>query len=119
MNIAEHLDRSVDSQDHGLLLHDLLALLSQSNNVLSSESEVTVAIELGGPLSRSEEMVKEQRVQSVNGVASFLTLADPFHIYLLLLYVICERHRDKLRLLAIIKVDFRLRDLDLVVGFGS
>ena len=78
MDIAEHLDRSVDSQDHGLLLHDLLALLSQSYNVLSSESEVTVAIELGGPLSRSEEMVKEQRVQSVNGVASFLTLADPF-----------------------------------------
>jgi hypothetical protein len=66
MDISKDLDRCIYSQHHWLLLNDLLALISQCNDMFSSEGEVAIAIELSSPLSWSEQVIQEKGVESVN-----------------------------------------------------
>jgi hypothetical protein len=66
MDISKDLDRCIHSQHHWLLLNDLLALISKCNDMLSSEGEVAIAIELSCPLSWSEQVIQEEGVESVN-----------------------------------------------------
>jgi len=54
MDVAEHFDRSVNFQYHWLVLQNSLALLSERDDMLSAECEVTIAVILGRPLFRSE-----------------------------------------------------------------
>lgn len=68
MDISEHLDWSINSQYHRLLFNDLLAFISKGDNVLSSESEISISIILSWPLSRPEEVVQEQGIEGINRV---------------------------------------------------
>jgi len=65
VDIAEDLDWCINTQHHRLILKHVLALLCQSDDVFSSESEVAISIELRSPFSRSQQMRQEQIVQSI------------------------------------------------------
>jgi hypothetical protein len=54
VDVTENLNWRIDSQDHWLLFKNLLTLISQGYDVLSSESKVTIAIELSIPFFRSQ-----------------------------------------------------------------
>ena len=60
VNVAEHFDRRVHSQNHRLLFEHALALLSKCYDVLSTESKVPVPVKLCSPLTRSQQMVQKQ-----------------------------------------------------------
>ena len=71
MDISENFNRRINAQHHRLLLDNFLALISQGDDVFAAEGEIARSVELGGPFSWSEQMVQEQRVESVNGVDLF------------------------------------------------
>ena len=71
MDISENFNRRINAKNHRLLLDNFLALISQGDDVLAAEGEVARSVELGGPFSWSEQMVQEQRVESVDGVDLF------------------------------------------------
>jgi len=56
VNVTEDFDWSVDTKHHWLLLKDSLALLSQGDNMLTTECKVTITIELSSPLSWSQQV---------------------------------------------------------------
>ena len=91
MNVSEYLDRCVDSEYHWLLFEHFLALFRKSNDMLASESEIAIAVELCGPLSGSQQVVQEKRVKRVNCVALLPGRAS-FCVAQLLLAFIHEGH---------------------------
>ena len=121
VNISEHLDRCFNFKNHGLFLKDLLAFLSQSDDVLSAESEVAIAVELGRPLSGSQEVVEEELVEGVHGVdgsvrAGGSRRAHSSHLRRVFsLLIVHEGESNHLGTLAVPEVDLGLRDLDLGV----
>lgn len=56
MDVTKNLNRSIDSKDHWLFLQNSDALVSKGKDVFPTESEVTISILLGRPLSGSEQM---------------------------------------------------------------
>jgi hypothetical protein len=65
VNITENFNWSVNAEDHWLLFKNALALFSKGNNVLSSEGKIAISVELGRPLSWSQQVRQEQVVESV------------------------------------------------------
>ncbi len=119
--ISEHLDRCFNFKNHGLFLKDLLAFLSQGDDVLSAECKVAIAVELGSPLSGSQEVVEEELVEGVDGVDGSVRAGGSRGTHsshlrrVFSLLIVHERESDHLGTLAVSKVDLGLRDLDLGV----
>ena len=65
MNVSKHLNWCVNSENHGLVLKDTHALVSQGQNVLASECEVSVSIIRSSPLPWTQEVTEEEVVESV------------------------------------------------------
>ena len=65
VDVTKDFDWRVDSQYHWLLLEHAHALFSERQDVLSSEGEVAIAIILGGPLSWSKQVGKEEVIETV------------------------------------------------------
>ena len=59
MDVAKDFDRCIDSKDHWLILEDTHALIGKRENVLPPEREVAIAVILGRPLSRSQQVGQE------------------------------------------------------------
>ena len=80
MDVTKDLDGSIDSQNHGLGLENLLGLVSQSENMLTSESKEGLTVDTSGPFLRSEEMIEEQLVERLDvlgsGFDTFLLSSD-------------------------------------------
>lgn len=118
--ITEHLDRCLNFKDHGLFLKELLAFLSKCDDVLSAERKVAVAVELGRPLSGSQEVVEEELVEGIDGVDGSVRAGGSrgAHSHLrrvFSLLIVHEGESDHLGTLAVPEVDLGLRDLDLGV----
>ena len=117
VNISENLYWGLYLKDHRLFLEYFLAFFSESNDVLSTECKIAVAVKLGGPLSGPEEDVQEELVQSVHWVhCPVLSCCSTTQCYLWCIFsllIIHERQSDYLRTLTIAEINLRLRNLDL------
>lgn len=78
MDVTKDLDRSIDSKDHWLFLQNSDALVCKGKDVFPTESEVTISILLGRPLSGSEQMRQEKVIE---GVLSGLLLTFSLAIF--------------------------------------
>jgi len=122
VHITEDLDWSVYSQDHGLFLKYALTLLSERNNMLTSECKITIPIELSGPLTRSQQMRQEQIVKGVFlhvlllgcGVAACRLLS-----WFLIIVAFEFLHRYDYGLAAWLLFDFCAVKLNLIVHAGE
>ena len=59
MYVAKDFDRRIDSKDHWLVLEHAHTLIGKCENVLPSERKVAIAVILGRPLSRSQQVGQE------------------------------------------------------------
>ena len=65
VDVTKDFDWRVDSQHHWLLLKYAHALFSERQDVLSSESEVAIAVVLRRPLSWSKQVGQEEVIEAV------------------------------------------------------
>mmetsp|Transcript_762 Transcript_762/g.946 ORF Transcript_762/g.946 Transcript_762/m.946 type:complete len:252 (+) Transcript_762:356-1111(+) len=106
VDVAKHLHGSVHTKDHRLGFKDLCCLVGQSQDVLASESKVSLTFEGSRPLLGAQKMVKEQLMQRLNALAVLVSLVAASEV-------------DDLRGLSLLVLDFSLAHSDLHLGFGQ
>lgn len=74
MNVAEDLDRRVDSEHHRLRLKHLLRFISQGQNVFATERKVGLTVDRGAPLLWTQQMVEEELAERFQLLAARLTV---------------------------------------------
>ena len=77
MNVSEYFNRGVDAQNHWLVLQHAHCFVGQSEDVLTAEGKVAIAIVLRRPLARAQQMRQGEIIEGILGVlATVIVLAS-------------------------------------------